>query len=119
MKELLLIVCIFSMTTGFTQTETKPIISYTSKAAVTSLKLSIDGSNDLKTINWNDIKEIFKDNNDDQLIQLELEIDLPKSKNKIQGSFKMQGERKNIDRLLLRAKKGIKGLLKVINNNKN
>lgn len=119
MKELLLIVCFFSMTTGFAQIETKPIIAYTSKDEITSLKFSVDTSNDLKTINWNGIKEIFNDTNDNQLIKLEFEIDLSKSKNKMQASFKIQGKKETIDKLILRAKKGVKGMMKVINNTKN
>ena len=120
MKSLLYLATLFLTISSYSQKKEKPIVEYNfTDVKVTTLTFSVSTSEDLKSINWNDIKEIFKNNkNSKQEVELAFKFDLPKSKSKISGEFKIHGENKNIDNIILRAKKGVKGLIKIMNNNK-
>tara|TARA_R110002124_G_scaffold46919_4_gene140264 strand:- start:729 stop:1100 length:372 start_codon:yes stop_codon:yes gene_type:complete len=85
---------------------------------ITSLTFSVNSSADFKSINWETTKELFAFNSTEQQIQLIFKFDLLNSKNKMKGSFTVSGESKNIDNLIVKAKKGVKGLIKIIDKNK-
>ena len=121
MKKLLFLATFFLTISGYSQKKEKPIAEYNiTDVKVTTLTFSVSTSKDLKSINWNDIKEIFKNNkNPKQEVELAFKFDLPESKNKISGEFKIRGKNKNLDDIIVRAKKGVKGLIKIMNKNKN
>jgi hypothetical protein len=118
MKKLLFISALLFVTLGYSQKKEKPFATYISEPNITSLMFSVDSMGELKTINWKDIKEIFSSNSKNQKIELAFEFDLAKSRNTIKGSFKVGGESKDIDNLIKRAKKLVKGMVKIINKNK-
>ncbi len=118
MKKIFFITAILFVTLGFSQEKRKPLATYTSETKITSLTFSVDSTEELKTINWKDIKDIFLNNSKTQKIALTFEFDLPKSKNKLSGSFKVGGESQDIDDLIKRAKKLVKAMTKIINKNK-
>jgi len=120
MKKVLFIAVLLLTTLGYSQKKVKPIAEYnTTEANITALTFSVDSEQGLKSINWNDVKEIFENNtNPKQLLKLTVEVDLPKSKNKMKASITIQEETKNIDKLIIRAKKVVSGLIKIINKNK-
>jgi len=118
MKKLLFISALLFVTLGYSQKKEKPFATYISEPNITSLTFSVNSADELKTINWKDIKEIFSSNSKNQKIELAFEFDLPKSKNKMKGSFKIGGISKDIDSLIKRAKKLVKGMIKTINKNK-
>lgn len=104
---------------GFSQEKKPNAVFDTTKVGVTSLQFSFTETEDLKSINWNDIKEIFNYNSDsEQFIELTFKVDLPESKNKVKGSFKIKGKQKEIDDLINRSRKMIKGLERIIKKNK-
>lgn len=88
------------------------------ESTVTYLKFSVDTVDELKSINWKDVKEIFSENDKNKTIELEFEIKIPKTKkiNKANFSYKAKGLTKNIDNLIKKSKKGIKGIIKMANN---
>ena len=121
MKILLFITALLLSTLGHSQNTVKPPFAEYNKTDVkiTSLTFLVNSGDELKSINWNDIKDIFKHNtNPKQEVELVFKFDLSESKNKIKGEFKIQGENKNIDDLISRAKKGVRGLIKIINKHK-
>ena len=81
---------------------------------VHSIKYTVNSAEDLKSINWNDVKEIFKENNTEELIELAFEINLPNSKNKYKSSVKAGGKSEDIDALIKIMKKGVKVITKII-----
>lgn len=102
----------------FSQESTFDISKEDKKFTVHSIKFSINSSEELKTINWNDTKETFKGNKPEDLIELAFEIDLPKSKNKFKSSYKISGKTKNIDSLIKKIEKGVTSISKIISNYK-
>ena len=121
MKILLFITAFLVSTLGYSQNTVKPSFAEynTTDVKITSLTFSVNSGNELKPINWNDIKEVFKHNtNPKQEVELVFKFDLSESKNKIKGEFKIHGENKNIDELISSAKKGVKGLIKITNKHK-
>lgn len=84
-----------------------------SETTITSLKYRVNSTQDIKTLNWNDVKSFFKKNKADDVIEIGFEIDLKESKNKFKGSFMVSGQTKNIDSLTKRAKKMLSGLIKI------
>jgi hypothetical protein len=89
-----------------------------SKFTIHTIKYAVSSQEELKAINWNDMKEIFKENKPEDLIEFVFEVDLPESKNKFKSSMKVSGETKNIDSLIHQMKKGAKAISKLVSNNK-
>ena len=89
--------------TYFTDTVTK----------VTSLKFSSSLIKDLESIVWEDVKSIFDKNSPEEKVALSFEIDLKKSKNKFKGSLTVCGPTKNLDSLIISAKKTVKSLIRI------
>lgn len=91
-------------------------INTNTEVKVTSMSYKVDSVKELETINWDDVKSIFETNKDDEVIKLSFGIDLKKSENKkvsIAGKFSVEGKSKNIDDLIAKSKKGIRGLIKL------
>lgn len=98
--------------------EEKTNVSYfkNTEAKVTVLNFTSNSISELKSINWKDVKSIFDSNKSEETIELSFEIDLKESKNKLKSSFRVTGETKNIDSLIVIAQKGLNGLIKMSNN---
>lgn len=82
---------------------------------VTSLVFSVDSVDELKSINWDDVKEIFKGNtNKDEKVVFGFKVkdNTEKSKVKIKHSFEVKGKLSDIDNTIALAKK----MIKVIEN---
>ena len=119
MKKLFFLAVLLSVTLGFSQKKNPDAVYTVSNFKVTTLAFSVNSVKELKTINWDNIKEIFENNkNPDQKIELTFKVDLPESKNKIKSSITFGGESGKIDDLILLAKKGVKGFIRIINKNK-
>ncbi|MHB0754706.1 hypothetical protein [Polaribacter sp. M15] len=83
---------------------------------ISSMTFTADTVKELESIDWNDVKAIFENNKDEELIKLSFGIDLKKSSNKkvaITGKFSVEGKSENIDDLIIKSKKGINGLIKL------
>ncbi|WP_272151676.1 hypothetical protein [Tenacibaculum aiptasiae] len=82
---------------------------------VTSLIFSVDSVEELKTINWNDVKEVFKSNKDsNEKIALGFTVKKHKknSKLKFKHSFKVKSELSDLDGTIEMTKR----MIKVIEN---
>lgn len=102
MKKVILIICLtFSFLATAQETEPKITFSTTS-----SLKFSFDNKDELKTINWNDIRDFVKDNKKGDLFSLTFELKKSKkTTNKL--SFTVKGESGEIETLIATSKKMI------------
>ena len=83
---------------------------------ISSMTFTVDTVKELESIDWNNVKAIFENNKDEELIKLSFGIDLKKSSNKkiaITGKFSVKGKSENIDDLIIKSKKGINGLIKL------
>ena len=89
--------------TYFTDTVTK----------VTSLKFSSSSIKDIERFVWEDVKSIFDKNSLEEKVALSFEIDLKESKNKFKGSLTVSGPTKNLDSLIISAKKTVKSLIRI------
>jgi hypothetical protein len=114
MKKLLTLLLLIASILVYGQQE-KTAIEYSKNidAKVTSLKYSVNTTKDFETFDWSAIKSIFETNKPDEEIALIFEIDLKESKNKFKGSITVSGETKNIDSLIVKAKKNVKSLIKI------
>ena len=80
---------------------------------VTSLKFSSSSIKDLESIVWEDVKSIFDKNSPEEKVALSFEIDLKELKYKFKGSMMVSGPTKNLDSLIIRAKKTVKSLIRI------
>ncbi|MCI2228911.1 hypothetical protein MC378_07005 [Polaribacter sp. MSW13] len=115
MNKIILIICIFTSAFVFSQ---KKHVSYIN---TNSLSISVTSSKELETINWQDIKEVFKDNDPESDVSLEIKVKLEeKSTNKLSYkydySFKSNSKAKDIDSLIVRMKKGVNYINRVTKN---
>ncbi|CAM1373281.1 hypothetical protein [Tenacibaculum xiamenense] len=85
---------------------------------VNYLKFTVTSPDDFETINWNDLKEIVQNNKEEDVVELEFEINLPKGKNIKKGnlSFKVKDTTKNMEKIIQKSKKGIKRISRITNN---
>ncbi|WP_299063778.1 hypothetical protein [uncultured Polaribacter sp.] len=114
-----LITLLFIMCTLFIKAQKpKTNITYSKNVVskVTSLKYSTSLIKELETINWKDVKGVFESNNPKEKIELRFELDLLESKNKFKSSVAIGGETKELDSLIIRAKKLIKSIIKISEN---
>ena len=118
MKKITTLLLLFFVATSFAQ-KNKFIKNKVIETKVTSIFISANSIEELKTINWLELKESFNDNKQNDIIKLGFEIDLKESKNKLKNSITISGETKNLESLILKAKKGVKGLIKMTNNYQN
>ncbi|PQJ80587.1 hypothetical protein BTO18_16000 [Polaribacter porphyrae] len=65
------------------------------------------------------LKKFLVKKKEDEVIEMNFALDYPNSKYKIKSSIKVGGKSKNIDSLIIRAKKGIKSIIKISNKYKN
>ncbi|WP_299669915.1 hypothetical protein [uncultured Polaribacter sp.] len=91
----------------------------TSGVKVTSISYTVDNIEALKTIDWKHVKEAFEINKPKEIIEMTFGLDFKKSKNKFKSSFKVSGESKNIDSLIIKAKKGVKSIIKISKKHQN
>ncbi|WP_439131082.1 hypothetical protein [Polaribacter sp.] len=115
MKKLLLLFAV--LTSSFHFAQDKDINQEIIK--VTKMSVEVDSAEELETIDWKDIKEVFAHNTKNEAIEMSFSLHYPKSKNKIKSAIKVGGKSKNIDSLIVIAKKGIKAIIKLANNHKN
>ncbi len=119
MKLQVLLIAFLVSTIGVSQVKKQPKQSSQSNGVkISSLAFSIETKEDYKTINWKDVKEIFSHNtNKEEEIEMTFKYALPNSKSNIKGEIKVHGNVKDIDVLISKAKKGLKGLIKIVDNN--
>ena len=82
---------------------------------LTSVTYTVKSISELKTINWNDVKELFTSNNADDDIKLCVALQLPESKNKIKTSYTVAGKIKDLDDLIFKSKKGVQSIIRLTN----
>ena len=109
MKKILAITFLFFCL--FVNAQNKSTID--TQSAITSIKYKVTSVKDAEEFNWKNVKQFFKDNNEEEIVKLEFEIDLIKSDNNFKSSFVVSGETKNIDKLQVKAAKMLKGLIKI------
>ena len=111
MKKLLLILFAFTFSIVNSQEKQNAEINFTN-TTVNSLKFRVDTKEELKSINWNDIKDIFLENKKSDSISLAFELK-KNAKSKIHYSFIVKGKSNDIDGLISISKKAIKTLNKI------
>lgn len=116
MKTITLVLLLFSTSILFSQENKK---NDKSNVKVTSISYMVDDLEELENINWQDLREVFKNNNDKETIEMSFGVSLKKSKHKLKSSIKVSGETKNLDSLIIKAKKGIKAISKISKKYKN
>jgi|TARA_R110000822_G_scaffold273279_1_gene395744 hypothetical protein len=114
MKKLFtLLMLLVSLITNAQEENTKVAYFKNEVSKITSLKMTTNSIKDLETINWKDVKSIFDKNSPEEKVALSFEIDLKESKNKFKGSLTVSGPIKNLDSLIIRAKKTVKSLIRI------
>lgn len=110
---------------GFAQTKNialKENFNHNSQVKFTSLSFDVNSVDELKDIDWKEIKSIFETNGEEDVIKMSFAINMNKQKRKnvkIAGKFSVEGKTEDIDSLIKKSKKGIKGLIKVYNKYQN
>ncbi|TMM32346.1 hypothetical protein FDT66_02455 [Polaribacter aestuariivivens] len=93
--------------------------SLNSGVTVNSVSYMVDTIEELETIDWKNVKEVFESNKPEDIVEMSFGMDLKKSKYKFKSSIKVSGESKNIDSLIIKAKKGVKSIIKISKKYKN
>tara|TARA_B110000483_G_scaffold80145_1_gene99741 strand:+ start:1803 stop:2171 length:369 start_codon:yes stop_codon:yes gene_type:complete len=120
MIKIIFAICVFASSLIFSQNKN----SSKNYMNVNSLSFTVDSSKELATINWQDVKEAFKQNSPESNIFLEIKLktkEKQKAKLKVNYdfSYKVAGKAREIDSLVLSMRKGIKFINKVTKNLKN
>ena len=113
-------ICIFASSLIFSQKKN----SSENYMNVNSLSFTVDSSKELATINWQDVKDAFKENNPESDIFLEIKLKTKeksenKPKIKYDFSYKVEGKAGEIDSLVLRMRKAISFINKATKKIKN
>lgn len=111
MKKLLLIFFVFTCSLLNAQEKINAKIKFT-ESTVNSLKFTVTSSEEFKTINWKDIKDIFSRNKKTDSISLSFELE-KRPESKSHYSFTVNGKSNNVDDLIKISKKAIKTLNKI------
>lgn len=109
-----MLLCLFSLSRTFAQQESdltkeKNINGFT----ITSISYMADSIEELETINWTDVKEMFDKNKNNEKMELTFGLDFENSKNNFKSSFKIAGESKDLDSLITKSKKLVRSLIKI------
>lgn len=115
MKKFAFLLLIFTLTSSFAQ---KQSIESKKEFKVTSVSYTVNSLVELEKIDWTDVKEVFSSNKDEEKIEMSFGVDFKKSKSKFKSSVTVSGESKNIDSLIVRAKKAVKAIIKISKNYK-
>ena len=113
-------ICVFASSLIFSQKKN----SSENYMNVNSLSFTVDSSKELATINWQDVKDAFKENNPESDIFLEIKLKTKeksenKPKIKYDFSYKVEGKAGEIDSLVLRMRKAISFINKATKKIKN
>lgn len=113
MKNLFILLFIFALNTIAAQ---ESDTSEKSKVTVKSLKIDCESVKELSTIKWNDIHEIIQQNDPEDVVALEFGVHHKRNtQTHVKGDFnlKISGKTKDVEKLIIRAKKGVKALKKM------
>ncbi len=94
----------------------KNIAEYVQSKGVTSLIFTVDSSEELKTIKWNDIKEIFENNNKQDEVKIGCRVlskSTENSNKEFKHSFEIKGKVDDLDKLINMLKKATKLMVKL------
>ena len=113
-------ICVFASSLIFSQKKN----SSENYMNVNSLSFTVDSSKELATINWQDVKDAFKENNPESDIFLEIKLKTKeksenKPKIKYDFGYKVEGKAREIDSLVLRMRKAISFINKATKKIKN
>lgn len=113
-------ICVFASSLIFSQKKN----SSENYMNVNSLSFTVDSSKELATINWQDVKDAFKENNPESDIFLEIKLKTKeksenKPKIKYDFSYKVEGKAGEIYSLVLRMRKAISFINKATKKIKN
>ena len=109
MKKIITILLISFSTILFSQEDIT--MAEMNENKVTSLIFSVDSTDELKSINWVDVKEIFKNNKDENekvVLGFKVKDNKSNSKLKFKHSFEVKGKLSDLDGTIEMAKKMIK-----------
>ena len=120
MIKIIFAICVFASSLIFSQNKN----SSKNYMNVNSLSFTVDSSKELATINWQDVKDAFKENNPESDIFLEIKLKTKeksenKPKIKYDFSYKVEGKAGEIDSLVLRMRKAISFINKATKKIKN
>lgn len=120
MKKIIVCICLLMSSLMFSQSKKTDVDT---KVSINSLKFSANSVEELETINWEDVREIIKENNPEAPFSLEIELNTSKkstSKVTTNMSAKVSDVSKNYELLISRAEKAIKAFKRMSNkiNNK-
>jgi hypothetical protein len=120
MIKIIFTICVLASTLIFSQKKN----SNENYMNVNSLSFTVDSSKELATINWQDIKDAFKQNSPESNISLEIKLrtkekQITKLKVKYDFSYKVTGKAREIDSLVLRMRKAISFINKATKKIKN
>lgn len=125
MKKLAIVLFLFSSSLIVSQSksiEVKDSINLDTDTKITSLIYSVDSAEELEKINWDDVKSIFETNKPNEIIKMTFRINEKESndkKVKVSGKFSVEGKTEDIDGLINLCKKGIKGIIRISEKDKN
>ncbi|MDT7830840.1 hypothetical protein RQM59_00520 [Flavobacteriaceae bacterium S356] len=115
MKKLIICICLLTSLSMFSQSEKTDV---NTTVAINSLKFSADSVEELEAINWEDVREIIKENDPETPFSLEIQLNTSKkntSKVATNMSAKVSDVSKNYELLIARAEKAIKAIKRMSN----
>lgn len=117
-----IIVAIFIFTSALVFSQEKEVSK--NYVNTNSISISVDTVKELETISWQDIKEMFAENDPESIISIEIKVkseEKPDAKStyKYDFSYKSEGKSKEIDNLIAQMKKGLNFINRATKNVQN
>lgn len=117
-----IIVAIFIFTSALVFSQEKEVSK--NYVNTNSISISVDTVKELETISWQDIKEMFAENDPESIISIEIKVkseEKPDTKSKYtyNFSYKSEGKSKEIDSLITQMKKGLNFINRATKNVQN
>jgi hypothetical protein len=114
MNKLATLLFLIAVSMSSAQTASRTIeLNKPTKSKVHSVSYTVDSVQELETIDWISIKEIFEDNKKTEIIKMSFGVNLKKSKINFKSAITVSGETKDIDSLIVKAKKAVNAIMKI------
>mgnify|MGYP000241744622 CR=1 FL=1 len=109
MKKTIVLLAVLLSTLVYSQKEN----GIKKNTVLSAISYQVDTTEELKTIDWNNIKEVFSRNTKNEEIEMSFAVNYKKGKRNFKNSIKVGGKSEDIDSLIVLAKKGVKAIIKI------
>ena len=119
MTNIIITVMLFFSSLFYNLTDSTPEPQKEKKVEVNSISFAVNSGEELKTIDWEELRTVFDKTGLDKNIGLNFKVNLKgKGTKNLRTAFRVNGKVKDLDELIEKAQKGVNKLVIISNNYK-